>query len=93
MFKSIKQSLEHRRQSIGRQTNAADVTQQAVLAYLQQNYSDTSARISVRYQDTDGTLVIVTTNKTLAGELSLHVSELQEQLATQGVRVTRIVIR
>ena len=93
MFKSIRGTLERRQQSIGRQSNAADITQQAVLIFLQQSYSDSSARISVRYQESDNTLVIVTPSKTLAGELSLHIPELKEHLTSQGVRVGRIIVR
>ena len=93
MFKSIRSSLERRGQTIGRQSNAADITQQAVLTFLQQNYSETSARISVRYEDSDHTLVIVTSNKTLAGELLLHIPELKTHLTSEGVHVNRVVIR
>jgi len=93
MFKSIRGTLERRQQSIGRQSNAADITQQAVFTFLQQTYSDSSARISVRYQDADNTLVIVTPSKTLAGELLLHTPELKTYLVSQGVRVERIIIR
>lgn len=93
MFKSIRGTLEQRQQSIGRQSNAADITQQAVLTFLQQTYSDSSARISVRYQEADQTLIIVTPSKTLAGELLLHIPELRQHLVSQGVRAGRIIVR
>ncbi|MEK7638102.1 MAG: hypothetical protein AAB375_01610 [Patescibacteria group bacterium] len=93
MFKSIQSALSRRQQSVGRQENVADITQQAVLEFLQQGYSDTSARISVRYQDADGTLIIVTPNKTLAGELMLHTPELRAYLISRTIRIERIVVR
>lgn len=93
MFKSILSALQRRQQSVGRQANVADITQQAVLEFLQQSYSDTSARVSVRYQDTDNTLVIVTPNKTLAGELLLHAPELRAYLISRSIRVERIIVR
>lgn len=93
MFKSIQSALQKRQKSIGRQENVSDITQQAVLEFLEQTYSDTSARISVRYQDADNTLIIVTPNKTLAGELLLHTPELRSYLTSRNIRVERIVIR
>ncbi len=93
MFKSIQGALQRRQQSVGRQENVADITQQAVLEFLQQSYSDTSARISVRYQDIDNTLIIVTPHKTLAGELALHAPELRSYLISRNIRVERIIVR
>lgn len=93
MFKSIQQALQRRQQSIGRQADATEVTQHALRSYLQEQYPGVSARVTVRYQDTDHTLIIATQNKTLAGELLLHIPELQEHLNTHGVRVERIIVR
>lgn len=93
MFRSIQSALQRRQQSIGRQENVSDITQQAVLEFFQQNYPDTSARISVRYQDADNTLIIVTPNKTFAGELLLHTPELRSYLASRNICVERVVIR
>jgi hypothetical protein len=93
MFKSIQSTLQRRQQSLGRQANVADITQQAVLEFLQQSYSETSVRISVRYQEDDKALVIVTPSKTLAGELSLHTAELIVYLRTRNIDVKRIVVR
>ena len=93
MFKSIQNTLSRRQQSVGQQGNVADITQQAVLEFLQQSYSDTSARISVRYQEVDKVLTIVTLNKTLAGELLLHTPELRSYLMSRNIRVERIIVR
>ena len=93
MFKSIQNTLQRRQQLIGRQENIADITQQAVLDFLQQSYSDGSARISVRYQEADKTLVIVTPQKTLASELSMHAPELRAYLVSRNIRVERIIVR
>ncbi len=93
MFKSIQNTLSRRQQLVGQQGNVADITQQAVLEFLQQSYSDTSARISVRYQEADKVLTIVTSNKTLAGELLLHAPELQSYLISRNIRVERIIVR
>ena len=93
MFKSIQNTLSRRQQSVGQQGNVADITQQAVLEFLQQSYSGTSARVSVRYQEADKILIIVTPNKTLACELSLHTSELQSYLTSRNIRVERVIVR
>ncbi len=93
MFKSIQNSLSRRQQSVGRQENVADITQQAVLDFLQQSYSNTSDRVSVRYQDRDNSLVIVTPNKTLAGELLLHAPELRSYLFSRNIQIERILVR
>ena len=93
MFKSIKGTLDRRQQTVGREVNIADITQQALLAFLQQTYSDTSARISVRYQESDHTVVIATAHKTLANELLLHTPELKVYLVSRGIRVNRVIVR
>jgi hypothetical protein len=93
MFKSIDATLEQRRKSIGRQADVVDVAQSALLAYLQENYPGVSAHMSMRYQDTDRILIIATQNKTLAGELLLHIPELTAHLTAHGIRVERIIVR
>lgn len=93
MFKSIQGTLDRRKQTVGQQATIADITQQAVLEFLRQNYSETSVRLSVRYQEEDKTLVIVTPSKTLAGELLLHIPELRSYLLSHTIRVQRIIVR
>ena len=93
MLKPIQGALLRRQEDITSRSSVSTLVRQAVQGYLREMYPDAVQSVSVRYDPGEQTVVITTPSKALAGELSLNTREIRAHLATQQIKVSRIITR
>ncbi len=95
MFKSLNNSFERKKASLGKSLDKSQRIKKEVEIFLKNEFGEKLKGFSflISYNPKDDSLIITAGNKTLANELTIRLVGLINLLKTKDIRLGKILVR